>query len=165
MRPLRIGIWLSAFLLAASVPAFCQVIVPPNVSGKTIPVDSGTAAFQQQVFSTGNFNATLLVFQDLRLKFFASADICTTGPLTTICFDVPFGQFGLDVGDAITFALRITHLGTEDNTRSLTISVIPVVAGSSPPPPPPPPPPTSMRTRTGEPPEAPAFARKEEALV
>lgn len=165
-RARSISLWLSAFLLGTAVPAFCQVIVPPNISGRAIPTDIGTASFQAPVYSTGAFDASLLVFRNGQLKFFGSGTVCTSGPLTTVSFSVPFGQFGLTAGDAVTFALAIHHQGTEGNTTSVALSIIPVVTGSAPPPPPPPPPPpTSKASPAPDGAWARADARKEEPAL
>ena len=59
----RTALWLGLFLFGAAAPAFCQVIVPPNISGRTIPSNGGSATFVEPVYSTGPFNATLLVFR------------------------------------------------------------------------------------------------------
>ena len=164
MRSARTGLWLAAFLLGASLPAFCQVIVPPNISGKTIPVDAGASQFQQQVYSTGTFQASLVVMKNFQIKFRGSGVVCTSGPLTTVSFNIPFNQFGLTVGDNITFLFTVKHDSTEGGTSSVAVSIIPVVQATTtpPPPPPPPPPPTSKVWSSPGGAFALAAARKEE---
>lgn len=159
MRRSRTALWLGVFLLGAAAPAFCQVIVPPNISGRTIPTDIGTTSFLDPVYSTGPFDATLLVFRNGQLKFFSSATICTSGPLTTVNISIPFGRLGLAAGDAITFAFAVHHQNTEGNTSSLSLSFIPVVAGSSSSSGPTP---TSRATPVPPSSGSPAAARKEE---
>ena len=133
MRSVKCLVWSGLFVLGAAVPAFCQVIVPPNIPGAALPADLATAAYQQNVFSTGPFDFLLGVFKNGRLKFTACATVCTSGPYTAVSVDVPFGSLGLKAGDVLTFAFAVTHRGTEGNTTSLTISIIPIVGASSPP--------------------------------
>jgi hypothetical protein len=144
MRSVRSCLWLSAFLLGASMPAFCQVIFPPNGSGGRIAADLGTAAFQQTVYSTGAFDASLVVFRNGQPKFCASGTVCTSGPLTNVSVNIPFGSFGMQAGDTIIFAFTVRHRDTEGGTCSAVVSLIPVgpAAGTTIPPggrvPPPP---------------------------
>jgi hypothetical protein len=138
MRRVRVGVWLAAFVAGASAPAFCQVIVPPNVSGRTIPADAGVLTFQQTVASDGAFHEHLAVYHNFKLAFLASGVVCTSGPLTTVDINIDFSQFGLVDGDTILFVYTVKHLGNDGNTRSKVISLIPVVAasgGTSSPPP------------------------------
>ena len=128
MRSVKCLVWSGLFLLGAAVPAFCQVIVPPNIPGAALPVDIGTAAYQQTVYSTGPFDFLLGVFKNGRLRFVSCGTVCTSGPYTGVSIDVPFGSFGLRAGDVLTFAFSVTHRGTEGNTTSLTLSIIPIVA-------------------------------------
>jgi hypothetical protein len=128
MRSVRSLVWLSVFLIGAAAPAFCQIIVPPNVPGAAVPANIGTSAFQQSVFSTGPFDVSLAVLRNGQLRFCTSAIICTSGPFTTVKFDVPLGSFGLAAGDILTFVFVVHHRGTEGNTTSLALSVIPVIA-------------------------------------
>ena len=163
MRSARTGFWLAAFLMGASLPAFCQVIVPPNISGKTIATDTGMGKFEQPVYSTGTFEASLAVLRNGQLKFFGSGVVCTSGPMTTISFDIPFNQFGLRAGDSVSFLFRVKHGTTEGGTASYAVTIITVVQGSTtPPPPPPPPPPTSKLWSSSDGASALAAARKEE---
>lgn len=133
MRSVKCLVWSGLFLMGAAVPAFCQVIVPPNIPGAALPVDLGTAAYAQTVYSTGPFDFLLAVFKNGQLKFTACGTVCTSGPYTGISVDVPFGSFGLKAGDTLTFAFVVRHRGTEGNTASLTISVIPIVGAATPP--------------------------------
>jgi hypothetical protein len=163
MRSARTGLWLAVFLMGASLPAFCQVIVPPNISGRTIATDTGMSQFQEPVYSTGTFEASLAVLKNSQMKFYGSGVVCTTGPVTTVSFNIPFNQFGLTAGDSITFLFRVKHGSTEGGTASYAVTVIPVVQGSTtPPPPPPPPPPTSKLWGSTDSASALAAARKEE---
>lgn len=131
MRNARMGLWLLAFIVGAAVPGFCQVIVPPNVSGRTIAADAGTSTFQQAVHSTGNFQASLVVLRNSQMKFSGSGIVSTCGPMTTVYFDLAFGTFGLRAGDLVTFIFTVKHLGTEGNTSSVVVTVLPVVAAST----------------------------------
>jgi hypothetical protein len=128
MRSVRSLVWSSVFVMGAAVPAFCQIIVPPNVPGAAVPANIGTTSFEQNVFSTGPFDASLAVLRNGQLKYFVSSIICTSGPFTTVKFDVPLGTFGLVAGDSLIFAFVVHHRTTEGNTTSLTLSVIPVIA-------------------------------------
>jgi hypothetical protein len=163
MRSARTGLWLAAFLLGASLPAFCQVIVPPETSGRTIATDTGMSRFQEPVYSTGTFEVSLIVLKNFQIKFNGSGVVCTSGPMTTVSFNIPFNQFGLTAGDSLTFLFRVKHGNTEGGTSTLAVTVIPVVpATSTPPPPPPPPPPTSKVWSSPDGAFALAAARKEE---
>jgi hypothetical protein len=133
MRSARVGFWTAVFLAGACIPAFCQVIVPPNISGRTITADAGASAYQQSVYSTGNFDVSLTVFRNAQLRFAASGVVCTSGPLTNVSINVPFQQFGLSAGDVVVFLFSVRHRGTEGNTWSSVLTIIPVVAGSTPP--------------------------------
>jgi hypothetical protein len=135
MRSARTGLWLTAFLLGASLPAFCQVIVPPNISGHTIPSDIITGQFQQPVYSTGTFEATLLITKNYQIMFYGSVLVGTNGPITNVGFNIAFNRFGLVAGDSITFVFSVKHRATEGGTTSVTVSVIPVVPPTSTPPP------------------------------
>jgi hypothetical protein len=141
MRSVRSCLWLSAFLLGASMPAFCQAIFPPNGSGFRIAANAGTSAYQQTVYSTGAFDASLVVFRNGVPKFAAAGTVCTSGPLTNVSINVPFGSFGMQEGDTIIFAFTVRHRTTEGGTCSAIVSVIPVgphLPRQLPPPPPPP---------------------------
>lgn len=157
MRSVRSLFWSAVFLGATAVPAFCQVIVPPNVPGAAVPANAGTSSFQQSVFSTGPFDFLLVVLKNGQLKYTAAAIVCTSGPFTTVKFDVPLGSFGLTAGDTLIFAFTVHHRGTEGGTTSLTLSVVPVVAAPA----------TSPPTQTSRAPDgAPSgvgrWARREE---
>ena len=128
MRIARPLFWSTVFLMGAAVPAFCQVIVPPNIPGAAVPANAVTGSFQQTVFSTGPFDFCLAIVKNGQLKYVASAIVCTSGPFTTVKFDVPLGSFGLAAGDTLIFAFTVHHRGTEGGTTSLTLSIIPVVA-------------------------------------
>src|SRR3954468_10227133 len=146
MRSARPGLWLAAFLVGASPPAFCQVIVPPEISGRTIATDTGMSQFHEPVYSTGTFEASLIVLKNFQVKFQGSGVVCTSGPVTMVNFNIPFNQFGLTAGDSITFLFRVKHGSTEGRTSTVAVTVIPVVqASTTPPPPPPPPPPTTTK--------------------
>ena len=126
MRSVRSCLWLSAFLLGASAPAFCQVIFPPNTSGYRIAADAPTSAYQQSVYSTGAFDVGLAVYLNGQLKFAASGLVCTSGPMTNVSVNVPFGCFGLKSGDSVLFIFVVRHRSTEGGSCSAILSLIPV---------------------------------------
>jgi len=128
MRSVTSLCWSAVFLAGAAAPAFCQIIVPPNVPGAAVPANAVTGPFQQTVFSTGPFDFCLAILKNGQLKFVASAIVCTSGPFTTVKVDVPLGTFGLIAGDSLIFAFTVHHRGTEGNTTTLSLAVIPVVA-------------------------------------
>lgn len=160
MRSVRSLVWLSVFLMGAAAPAFCQIIVPPNVPGAAVPANIGTTAFEQSVFSTGPFDVSLAVLRNGQLRYCASALVCTSGPFTTVKFDVPLGSFGLVAGDSLMFALVVHHRGTEGNTTSLMLTVIPVIAA-----PKVCPPPTTSRLPDAGATDGGRWARREETSV
>ena len=163
MRSARSCVWLSVFLFAASAPAFCQVIFPPNGSGFRIAADAPTMAYQQSVFSTGPFDVGLAIFQNGQLRFAAAALVCTSGPVTNVSINVPFGSFGLHSGDTILFAFTVRHRTTEGGTWSAILSVIPVgpAAGS----PSSSPPPSQTRLESSSSGDFARWARREESSV
>jgi len=122
------------FLAGAAVPAFCQVIVPPNIPGAAVPANVGTSSFQQTVFSTGPFDFTLTILRNGQVKYCVGATVCTSGPFTTLTFDVPLGCFGLTAGDTLIFLFRVRHRTTEGGTCSANIAIIPVVGATTTPP-------------------------------
>jgi len=126
MRSLRSGLWSSAFVLGAALPAFCQPIVPPNTSGFRIFSDTTKAAFEQNVYSTGPFDFFLAVFQNSQLKFSSAGTVCTSGPFTTVDVPIPFNCLTLKTGDVMTFVFGVRHRSTEGGTCSLLVSAIPV---------------------------------------
>jgi len=130
MRASRIGFWLSAFLVAGALPAFCQVIVQPNGSGKTVPVDAAVGRFQQSVSTTGPIDYTLVVIKNFTPKFSGSGTVCTSGPSVNLSIDVPLSSFGMSAGDTLIFALTVKHRGSEGNTTSVIVSIIPVVGAT-----------------------------------
>lgn len=132
MRSVQVGAWLAVFVAGACASAYGQVIVPPNVSGRTIAADAGASYYQQSVYSTGTFDASLVVFRNTQAVFSASAVVCTSGPLTTVGINVPFNQFGLRAGDFVMFAFTVRHHGTEGSTCSTVLTAIPVVPGVTP---------------------------------
>jgi len=160
----RSCLWLSVFLLGAALPAFCQPIVPPNTSGFRIPLNIGTANYNQAVYSTGPYDAFLLVFQNSVPKFAAGATICTTGPSSRISIPIPFGSFGLRSGDNVTFMFWVRHRTTEGGTTSLVLTINPVGSdeGTTSPPPPPTDPGSMLLPGKGD--AAPSWARREESL-
>lgn len=149
MRSVRTGVWLAAFVMGASVPAFCQIVIPPNGSGRTIEAGVVSIPFQQGVHSTGPFDFTLAVLKNAQLRYVASGIVCTSGPSTSVTFNVPVGQFGLSAGDYVTFIWKVRHRVSEGGTTSIITAMIPVVApsggGDIPVPPPTGPPPTTTR--------------------
>jgi hypothetical protein len=116
--------------------------------------------FQQQVYSTGTFEVSLVVLKNFQIKFRGSGVVCTSGPMTTVSFNIPFNQFGLNAGDSISFLFTVKHGSTEGGTTSVAVSIIPVVQATSTPPPPPPP--TSKVWSSPDGAFALAAARKEE---
>jgi len=160
MRSVRSLCWSAVFLAGAAAPAFCQVIVPPNVPGAAVPANAATGSFQQTVFSTGPFDFCLAILKNGQLKYVASAIVCTSGPFTTVKFDVPLGSFSLLAGDTLIFAFTVHHRGTEGNTTSLSLAIIPVVAAPA----------TCPPTQTSRVPDVPAsapghWARREEMCI
>jgi hypothetical protein len=153
----RSVVWSFLFLMGAAVPALCQVIVPPNIPGAAVPANIGTSAYQQTVYSTGTFDFTLLILKNGLPKYFTAATVCTSGPFTTITFDVPLGSFGLKAGDLLVFIFTVRHRGTEGNTTSTVTAFIPVIA-------PPQMPPTTTRAPRGSGDEFPRWARRERML-
>lgn len=148
MRSIRTGFWLGAFLLGASVPAFCQIVVIPNGSGRVIPANSREGVFQETVYTTGAVDVSLSVLRNSTLRFTSSATISTSGPSVNVSINVPLGQFGLTPGDLVLFVFSVRHRGTEFNTGSVVLSMIPVVPALKDPPPPPP----TSTTRLAPPP-------------
>lgn len=132
MRASKIGLWLSAFLVAGSASAFCQVIVQPNGSGHSVPVGAPAGQFLESVASSGPFDYTLAVYKNAQLKFTASGSVCTSGPSVNVSIDVPFSGFGLAGGDTLVFAFTVQHRGTDGNSRSTVVALIPVLGGSRP---------------------------------
>ena len=165
MRSVRTGFWLAAFLVGASVPAYCQIIVPPNGSGRTIEANVLSSPFQQNVHSTGAFDFSLAVLKNTQLRFLVCGTVCTSGPTTTVTLNVPLGKFGLLAGDLVTFVWKVRHRDTEGGTTSIIVAVIPVVAASGgdvPVPPPTLPPPTTTRLLRPEVGPGDIAARREE---
>lgn len=127
MRASKIGLWLSAFLVAGSASAFCQVIVQPNGSGHSVPVDAQAGVFQESVATSGTFDYTLAVFKNSQLKYYGGGTVCTSGPSATVNVNLAFSSFGLAAGDTLTFIFTVQHQGTDGNSRSTVVSFIPVV--------------------------------------
>jgi hypothetical protein len=130
MRSVTCLVWSGLFLLGAAIPAFCQVIVPPNIPGAAVPANLATGSFSQSVFSTGPYDFSLAILKNGQLKYCASGTVCTSGPFSTVKFDVPLGSFDLHAGDTLIFIFTVRHRGTEGNTVSANISIIPVVGAT-----------------------------------
>jgi len=68
------------------------------------------------------------VLKNGALKYCASGTVCTSGPFSTVKFDVPLGSFDLHAGDVLIFVFTVRHRGTEGNTVSANISIISLTA-------------------------------------